>query len=124
MSNIHRIRLAVAAAFLLSGAAIAQSSTSMADTPGINKTAPMAPGADAAAASEFSEGEIRKVDKDNKKLTIKHGPLKNLDMPGMTMVFGVDDDAVLEKLEAGARVRFQAEKVDGKIIATRIEVLR
>ena len=90
----------------------------------MNNTAPTASGADAAASSELSEGEIRKVDKDNKKLTIKHGPLKNLDMPGMTMVFGVDDPAVLDTLEAGARVRFQAEKVDGKFIASRIEAVR
>lgn len=124
MSNIHIIPLAVAAAISFSGAAIAQSSTSMTDTPGMSQTAPTAPGVGTPAASELSEGEIRKVDKDNKKLTIKHGPLKNLDMPSMTMVFGVDDDAVLDTIEAGARVRFQAEKVGGKFIATRIEAVR
>jgi Cu(I)/Ag(I) efflux system protein CusF len=124
VSNIHIIRLAVAAAILSSGAALAQSSTSAAERPGMNNTAPTASGADAAASSELSEGEIRKVDKDNKKLTIKHGPLKHLDMPGMTMVFGVDDPAVLDAIEVGARVRFQAEKVDGKFIASRIEAVR
>ncbi|MNY60996.1 periplasmic copper-binding protein [compost metagenome] len=64
------------------------------------------------------------MDKDNKKLTIKHGPLKNLDMPGMTMVFGVKDDAMLDKVETGAKVRFQAEKIDGKIVVTKIESAR
>lgn len=121
MSNTYFIPLAVAAALSFSGAAVAQSSKSMADMPGMNKTAPVAPGADAAATSDLSEGEIRKVDKDNKKLTIKHGPLKNLDMPGMTMVFGVREDAMLDKVEAGAKVRFQAEKIDGKIVITKIE---
>ncbi|PLC01560.1 hypothetical protein CY658_31820 [Variovorax sp. RO1] len=95
----------------------------MADMPGMSEKAPAAGGSDA-AASELAEGEIRKVDKDNKKLTIKHGPLKNLDMPGMTMVFGVKDDAMLDKLETGAKVRFQAEKIDGKIVVTKIELAR
>lgn len=85
---------------------------------------PAAGASDAAAASDLTEGEVRKVDKDNKKLTIKHGPLKNLDMPGMTMVFGVKDDAMLDKLETGAKVRFQAEKIDGKIVVTKIEAAR
>ena len=76
------------------------------------------------SASELAEGEVRKVDKDNKKVTIKHGPLKSLDMPGMTMVFGVKDDALLDKVETGAKVRFQAEKIDGKIVVTQIEAAR
>ncbi|MBS77578.1 MAG: hypothetical protein CMO32_17855 [Variovorax sp.] len=92
--------------------------------PGMADKAPAAGAADSAAASELTEGEVRKVDKDNKKLTIKHGPLKNLDMPGMTMVFGVKDDAMLDKVETGAKVRFQAEKIDGKIVVTKIEAAR
>ncbi|MGJ3700438.1 copper-binding protein [Variovorax sp. AFSI2.2] len=55
---------------------------------------------------------------------VKHGPLNNLNMPGMTMVFGVKDDAMLDKLETGAKVRFQAEKIDGKIVVTKIETAR
>jgi Cu(I)/Ag(I) efflux system protein CusF len=77
--------------------------------------------AGAVAAAELADGEIRKVDKDNKKLTIKHGPLKSLDMPGMTMVFGVKEDAMLDQVQAGEKVRFQAEKIDGKIVVTAIE---
>ena len=73
------------------------------------------------ADEEISDGEIRKIDAENNKLTIKHGPLKNLDMPGMTMVFQVKDAAVLEKLQVGEKVRFQAEKIDGKFTVTRIE---
>nr|WP_307688427.1 copper-binding protein [Variovorax ginsengisoli] len=75
-------------------------------------------------AADLSEGEIRKVDKENRKLTIKHGPLKNLDMPGMTMIFTVQDEAVLDTLQPGDRVRFQAEKADGKFTVTRIEAAR
>ena len=73
------------------------------------------------AAAELTDGEVRKVDKDNKKLTIKHGPLTDLDMPGMTMVFGVKEDALLDKVKTGEKVRFQAEKIDGKFVVTAIE---
>ena len=122
MSNIRIALLAFAATLSFAGAASAQSSKS--DMPGMSEKAPAAGAADAAAASDLTEGEIRKVDKDNKKLTIKHGPLKNLDMPGMTMVFGVKDDAMLDNVETGAKVRFQAEKIDGKIVVTKIEAAR
>ena len=77
-----------------------------------------------ASAAELAGGEIRKVDKDNKKLTIKHGPLKSLDMPGMTMVFGVSDETVLDKFQPGDKVRFDAGKADGKIVVTHIEPAR
>ncbi|EJL80021.1 copper-binding protein [Variovorax sp. Varisp85] len=122
MSNIRIALLAFVATLSFAGTASAQSSKS--DMPGMSEKAPAAGAADAAAASDLTEGEIRKVDKDNKKLTIKHGPLKNLDMPGMTMVFGVKDDAMLDKVETGVKVRFQAEKIDGKIMVTKIESAR
>ncbi|WP_309907277.1 copper-binding protein [Variovorax soli] len=77
-----------------------------------------------AAAAELTEGEIRKIDKDGKKLTLKHGPLKNLDMPGMTMVFQVKDEAMLDTLQVGDKVRFEAEKIGGKFTVTRIEAVR
>jgi Cu(I)/Ag(I) efflux system periplasmic protein CusF len=75
----------------------------------------------AQAGTALSEGEIRKVDKDAKKITIKHGPLTNLDMPPMTMVFKVKDPAMLEQVKAGDKVRFQAEKVGGAFTVTKIE---
>ena len=124
MSNIRIALLAFVATLSLAGAASAQPSKSMADMPAMSEKAPAASGSEAAAASDLSEGEIRKVDKDNKKLTIKHGPLKNLDMPGMTMVFGVKDDGMLDNVEPGAKVRFQAEKIDGKIVVTKIQAAR
>lgn len=77
-----------------------------------------------ASASDLAEGEVRKVDKEGKKLTLKHGPLKNLDMPGMTMVFQVKEDALLDKVQAGDKVRFQAEKIDGKFTVIRLEAAR
>jgi Cu/Ag efflux protein CusF len=72
-------------------------------------------------AAALSDGEVRKVDKDAKKITIKHGPLANLDMPPMTMVFQVKDPAMLEQVKAGDKIRFQAEKVGAAFTVTRIE---
>ena len=64
-------------------------------------------------AQAFSDGEIRRVDKDAKKLTIKHGPIPNLNMDSMTMVFQVKDPAMLDQVKAGDAIRFKAEKVGG-----------
>ena len=71
-------------------------------------------------SAALSDGEVRKVDKDAKKITIKHGPLTNLDMPAMTMVFQVADPAMLEQVKAGDKVKFEAEKVGGGYRITRI----
>jgi Cu(I)/Ag(I) efflux system protein CusF len=74
-----------------------------------------------AASADMAEGEIRKVDLDNKKITIKHGEIKNLDMPGMTMVFQVRDPVMLDKVKVGDKVRFKAEKSGGAIVVTDIQ---
>jgi len=75
----------------------------------------------AAAAGPTADGEIKKVDKDAGKITIKHGPLANLDMPGMTMVFRVKDAAMLDQVKVGDKVRFNVEKVNGALTVTAIE---
>ena len=77
--------------------------------------------ADKAAAVELSDAEVRKVDKDNKKITLKHGPIKSLDMPPMTMVFQVSDPALLDKVQAGDKVRFAAVNDAGKLTVTQIQ---
>lgn len=79
------------------------------------------PAATAGVPAEMSEGEVRKVDKDAKKITIRHGELKNLDMPPMTMVFQVQDPSFLEKVKQGDKVSFVAEKVGGQFTLVRIE---
>lgn len=61
----------------------------------------------------YSEAEVRKVDRAAGKVTLKHGAIPNLGMTPMTMVFRVKDPAMLEKLEAGDRIRFRAERVEG-----------
>ncbi|BDA84277.1 hypothetical protein Sa4125_18190 [Aureimonas sp. SA4125] len=68
-----------------------------------------------ALAAEYTKGEITKVDEKAKKITIKHGELKNLEMPAMTMVFAVADNSMVEKAKVGQKVEFVAERVKGKI---------
>ena len=73
---------------------------------------------------EFTDGEVRKIDKDTKKITIKHGPMPKLDMPAMTMVFQVKDPTLLDKVKAGDKVKFQAEKLGGAFTVTKIEAAK
>ncbi len=79
--------------------------------------------ASAAAATSLpmADAEIRKIDLENKKVTLKHGEIKNLDMPGMTMVFQVKDITMLEKIKSGDKVVFTADKVDGAYTVLSIE---
>jgi Cu/Ag efflux protein CusF len=70
---------------------------------------------------EMTEGEVRKVDKSAIKLTIRHGEIKNLDMPPMTMVFQVREAAWLDKVKPGDRIRFRAEKSASGYTVTAIE---
>lgn len=77
-----------------------------------------------ACAEPLAEGEVRKVNKDAGKLTIRHGELKNLDMPPMTMVFRVKDPAMLDQVQAGDKVRFTAEKIEGQYTVVEMEKQR
>lgn len=78
---------------------------------------------DASKGTEMSEGEVRKVDMENRKITLKHGPLKNLDMPPMTMAFMVTDPAMLNQVKAGDKVRFVAANPGGKLTVTEIRLV-
>ncbi len=72
-------------------------------------------------AQQLAEGEVRRVDKEAKKLTIKHGPIPNLNMDSMTMVFQVKDPAMLDQVKAGDKIRFSADKIGGQYTVTKIE---
>jgi Cu(I)/Ag(I) efflux system protein CusF len=72
----------------------------------------------------LTEGEVRKVDRDAKKITIKHGPMPSLDMPAHTMVFQVRDPAMLDQVKTGDKIKFEAEKVGGAFRLTKIEPAR
>ena len=69
----------------------------------------------------MSTGDVKKVEKSGKKIIIKHGPLENLDMPAMTMVFQVKNPKMLEQVKAGDKIRFVAEMIDGQVTVTRVE---
>ncbi len=73
------------------------------------------------AASEFVNAEVRKIDKDNGKLSLKHEALRKFDMAAMTMAFRVADPAMLDGLAVGDKVRFVPDKVNGQFVVTKIE---
>lgn len=75
----------------------------------------------ASTAAAQSDGEVRKVDKEQGKVTLRHGPLQNLDMPAMTMVFKAADPKLLDGLKEGDKVKFTAEKVNGAFTVTTIQ---
>lgn len=77
--------------------------------------------ASATATAPQTEGEVRKVDLAQGKVTLRHGPLVNLDMPAMTMVFTATDKKLLDGLKEGDKVRFTADKQNGAFVVTAIE---
>ncbi|WP_018507746.1 copper-binding protein [Thiobacillus thioparus] len=78
----------------------------------------------ATMTTTLSEGQVKKIDKDQGRLTIKHGPLENLGMPAMTMVFRVQDASWLDRVKPDNRIRFLAEKVNGVLTVTTLEVVQ
>ncbi|MRD49120.1 hypothetical protein GHT07_17730 [Caenimonas koreensis DSM 17982] len=74
-----------------------------------------------ASAAALTEGEVRKIDKENRKLTLRHAEIKNIDMPAMTMVFEVSDAAMLDRFKPGDKVRFAVSNERGKLTVTEIQ---
>jgi Cu(I)/Ag(I) efflux system periplasmic protein CusF len=74
----------------------------------------------AIAADTDTDGEVKKIDKSQSKITIKHGEIKNLDMPAMTMVFRIKDSQQLDGVAVGDKIKFTAEKIDGTYVVTQI----
>jgi Cu/Ag efflux protein CusF len=72
-------------------------------------------------ANALSEGEIKKIDKETGKLTVQHGPLANVNMPGMTMAFKAKDPAMLDQVKVGDKIRFRVERVNGAYAITKLE---
>ena len=77
----------------------------------------------AQAVLPMAEAEVRKVDLDARKITLKHGEIKNLGMPPMSMVFQMKDPSMLEKFKAGDKVQFTADNLNGAITVMAIEPL-
>ena len=115
MKTIHTALILSA---LLTGAVHAQSATATA------APAPAAKIEISATAANMTEGEVRKVDLESKKITLKHGAIKNLDMPPMTMVFQVKDAKMLDKVKTGDKVRFTASNDGGKMTVTELQAAK
>lgn len=81
-------------------------------------------GAAWAQATDLADGEVRRVDRDGAKITLKHGDIKALDMPPMTMVFNVKDRGLLDTVKPGDRIRFRAMQEAGRYYVTEIQIAR
>ena len=75
-------------------------------------------------ATSMTEGEVKKVDLDVGKVTIKHGPIKHMDMPGMTMVFTAKDKGLLANVKPGDKIQFMVVSEGGKMVVTEIQAAR
>jgi Cu(I)/Ag(I) efflux system periplasmic protein CusF len=111
MKSIFRIALA--------GALLA-SATPFVHAGNAHQAATSAPGSSVSATTSMSEGEVKKVDAENGRITIKHGDLKNLGMPPMTMIFRLTDKSLLQGVKPGDKIQFVAEKLNGKLSVTRV----
>lgn len=70
------------------------------------------------------DGEIRKIDLEQGKVTLKHGPIDNLGMPAMTMVFKAASPRLLDNLKPGDKVKFSADSINGTTVVTAIEAVK
>lgn len=116
---MNPIASALLVSALLTGPALAQQK---ADDHSAHHAA--TPAVAAANGGDMTDGEVRKIDKAAGKLTLKHGEIRNLDMPGMTMVFQVKEPALLDQVKVGDKVKFRAEKVAGVYVVTAIEAAK
>ena len=73
------------------------------------------------AQSEMVDGQVTKIDQSASKITLKHGPLKKFDMDGMSMVFRVQDPAMLKQVKVGDKVKFEADKINGQFTVTKMQ---
>ncbi len=98
---MHKITLVIASILALSSMALPQMSV---------------------AQSAMVNGQVTKIDEAAGKITLKHGPIKKLEMEdGMTMVFRVQDPAMLKQVKVGDKVKFDADRVNGQITITKIK---
>ena len=109
------IQQLIAISALLVGIASPLSSFAQTAEPGKSETAQPA---------SMTEGEVKKVDLDNGKVTIKHGDIKHLEMPGMTMVFTAKDKSLLANVKPGDKILFMVLNLGGKLTLTEIQPAR
>lgn len=104
---------------LLAAAAIALSS--LAAVPVVAQTSPNPNPMEMSEKPGLTVGEVRKIDKEAGKITIKHGEIKHMEMPPMTMVFVAKDKSMLDKAKAGDKVRFMVILENGQMVVTDIQ---
>ena len=104
--------LTLTVAQLLAATALATTLPAMAQTAADHSKMGMA------ATSAVADGEVRKIDKENGKITIRHGEIKHMDMPPMTMMFTAKDKALLDKVQVGQKIQFTVVHEGGKMVVT------
>jgi Cu/Ag efflux protein CusF len=114
---MHSLIAAVLVSTLLTGPALSQQK---ADDHSAHPSASPA----TASSADMADGEVRRINRDSGKLTLRHGEIKHLDMPGMTMVFQVKEPALLDKVKVGDKVKFLAEKAAAGYVVTAIELVK
>jgi Cu(I)/Ag(I) efflux system periplasmic protein CusF len=114
-AKIKAMNIQVISALLLA-AALGSCPAVRAQTQAANPAATQAP-----VPKEFTEGEVRNIDKAAGKVTLKHGEIKNLGMPPMAMVFGVKDAKLLDKFKPGDKVRFKAVHDAGRYVVVDLQ---
>lgn len=122
MTSCPRALAPILMATALAGCPLARAQAPATDHAG--HPAPAATAAASAPALAMSEGEVRQIDRAQATLTLRHGPITNLDMAAMTMVFKVASPSLLDAVKVGDKLRFRAERVRGVITVTAMEVVR
>ena len=107
---------------LLAGPAQAQQQAAASPTPAAASASGPATGG--APSADMADGEIRRIDREGGRVTLRHGEIRNLEMPPMTMVFQAQEPALLDKLKVGDKVKFRAEKSGSRYIVTAIEAAK
>jgi Cu(I)/Ag(I) efflux system protein CusF len=68
-----------------------------------------------------ADGQVTKINAKENKITLRHGPIENLDMDSMTMVFVVKDPAMLKQVKVGDKVKFEADRVNGRLTVVKMQ---
>ena len=113
--------VAVAGLWLVIGS-IAHAQNGSPSTQGHEGHHPTTPASATAQAEQWTEGEIKKIDLKTGKVTLKHGYIPNVDMPPMTMVFGISDKQMLNRFKVGDKVRFKVVDEKGQLVVTEMVV--
>jgi Cu(I)/Ag(I) efflux system protein CusF len=122
MNALAKLAIATVFAFSAAATAVAQESGHAAQGAPDARAGQVAHSAQQGVVrGQMVDGEVKKVDKEAAKITIRHGELKDLGMPAMTMAFRTKEPAMLDQVKVGDKVKFVAEKVNGAIMLVQLE---